>query len=104
MRFVLLAAAALLGACATPCPPPAGAEIVATRYRCSYGQTVIAQFTRSPDQVELRQAGYPDVVLPAQPTGSGFRYQAEGTELRGRANEAWLTRPGGGELFCRSNP
>lgn len=106
MRLMILSAVTLLSACATPCPPTAGDgnEVISTRYRCSHGQTVIAQFTRNPAQVELRQSGYPDVILPQQPTGSGFRYEFEGTELRGRVNEARLTRPGGGELFCRSDP
>ncbi len=96
---------AALTACATPCPPSAApSEPIVTQYRCTGNQQVTATFTRSPDQVLIVQSGYPTVTLPLGVSGSGFRYEAEGTELRGRANEAHLTRPGGGELFCRAAP
>jgi hypothetical protein len=57
-------------------------------------------FTRNPDSARVAQEGYVTVDLPARVTGSGYRYAAEGAELRGRANEALWTRPGAAETIC----
>ncbi|MET0182936.1 MAG: MliC family protein [Caulobacterales bacterium] len=103
MRFAFVAAALLgLAACATPCPPPAGPiEPKVARYICRDStETFTATFFYNPDHVRVEQPGYPTVDLPVALAGSGFRYMADGVELRGRNDEARLSRPGGGEVLC----
>ncbi len=105
MRLVLLAAMiGALAGCATPCPPQAGPSTpVTTAYACENSDiTFTATFLHNPNQVTIAEPGYPDVTLPAQISGSGFRYGANGVELRGRADEARLARPGGGEFLCHA--
>lgn len=105
MRFAFAAAALLsVAACASPCPPVTaaapGAPVV-TRFACqNSSETFTATFFQNPDRVRVEQQGYPTVDLPAASAGSGYRYMAGGVELRGRNDEARLSRPGGGELLC----
>jgi hypothetical protein len=90
----------LVAACQTPCPAPNTGPIN-TSFRCEDGSVLNATFTRSPDSVRIAQEGYVVVDLPARVTGSGYRYNNNGAELRGRANEARWTRPGAAETICR---
>ena len=101
MRVVaVLSVLALLAACQTPCPAPVTGPINTT-FRCEDGSLLNATFTRNPDTVRIAQEGYVVVDLPARVTGSGYRYNNNGAELRGRANEARWTRPGAAETVCR---
>lgn len=97
--FVAAGAAALLAACSTPCPVAPDAAPVVSTYHCDNNADFTATYASR--QVAIVQPGFPDVTLPAQESGSGFRYAAEGVELRGIGTEARLTRPGGGEVICR---
>ena len=101
MRIVAaVSALALLTACQTPCPAP-DAGPVNTSFRCEDGSVLNVTFTRNPDAVRIAQEGYVVVDLPARVTGSGYRYNSNGAEFRGRANEARWTRPGAAETICR---
>ena len=93
-------ALALLTACQTPCPAPDTGP-VNTSFRCEDGSVLNVTFTRNPDSVRIAQEGYVIVDLPARVTGSGYRYNSNGAEFRGRANEARWTRPGAAETICR---
>ena len=90
----------LVAACQTPCPAPP-MEPVSTSFRCEDGSVLNATFTHNPDAVRIAQEGYVVVDLPARVTGSGYRYNSNGAEFRGRANEAHWTRPGAAETVCR---
>jgi hypothetical protein len=101
MRAVVVLTVLLLaGACQTPCPDPAAGPIN-TSFRCEDGSLLSVTFTRSPDAARIAQEGYVVVDLPARVTGSGYRYNSNGAELRGRANSARWTRPGAAETECR---
>lgn len=87
MRFVAaLSALCLVAACQTPCPDPDTGPIN-TSFRCEDGSLLAVTFTRNPDSARIAQEGYVVVDLPARVTGSGYRYNSNGAELRGRANE-----------------
>lgn len=101
MRVVALLSVLLLaGACQTPCPAPNTGPIN-TSFRCEDGSLLNVTFTRNPDAARIAQEGYVVVDLPARVTGSGYRYNNNGAELRGRANAARWTRPGAAETECR---
>jgi Membrane-bound lysozyme-inhibitor of c-type lysozyme len=101
MRLVaVLSALCLVAACQTPCPDPDTGPIN-TSFRCEDGSLLNVTFTRNPDAARIAQEGYVVVDLPARVTGSGYRYNSNGAELRGRANEARWTRPGAAETVCR---
>jgi hypothetical protein len=89
-----------LAACQTPCPAPDTGPIN-TSFRCEDGSLLNVTFTRNPESARIAQEGYVVVDLPARVTGSGYRYNSNGAELRGRANEARWTRPGAAETICR---
>jgi len=101
MRLVaVLSALCLVASCQTPCPDPDTGPIN-TSFRCEDGSLLNVTFTRNPDAARIAQEGYVVVDLPARVTGSGYRYNSNGAELRGRANEARWTRPGAAETVCR---
>ncbi|MEJ0060839.1 MAG: MliC family protein [Terricaulis sp.] len=96
----LIFAAAALSACATPCPQTDTAPNVVA-YDCEDGSALQVTFRHAPDSAVIVQDGFPTVTLPASISGSGYRYAAEGVELRGRGEEARWTRPGSAETLCR---
>lgn len=99
--LALLLAGFVLAACASPCPPgPTPAGPITTRYRCDETTSFTVTFTQTPGAAQIDQSGYPTVTLPIQPSGSGFRYAANGVELRGQGEDVRITRPGGGEQIC----
>jgi len=100
MRVAGLFALCFVAACQTPCPAPDTGP-VNTSFRCEDGSLLNVTFTRNPDSARIAQEGYVVVDLPARVTGSGYRYNNNGAELRGRANEARWTRPGAAETICR---
>ncbi len=95
----ILSVLVLLGACQTPCPDPVTGPIN-TSFRCEDGSLLSVTFTRNPDSARIAQEGYIVVDLPARVTGSGYRYNNNGAEFRGRSNEARWTRPGAAETTC----
>lgn len=104
MRLVAVFASLLLtAACQTPCPNPDTGPIN-TSFRCEDGSLLNVTFTRNPDSARVSQEGYVVVDLQARVTGSGYRYNANGAELRGRSNEARWTRPGAAETVCTEAP
>ena len=96
----ILSVLVLLGACQTPCPAPETGPVT-TSFRCEDGSLLNVTFTRNPDSARIAQEGYIVVDLPARVSGSGYRYNNNGAEFRGRANEAHWTRPGAAETVCR---
>ena len=99
MRAAILIAAFALAACQTPCPAPDTGPIT-RQYHCDDGSDLTTIFTRAPDVVRVSQEGYTTVELPARIIGAGFRYSANGVELRGRSNEVYWNRPGAAEAVC----
>jgi hypothetical protein len=98
MRFLAAAAAALIvGACQTPCPA-VNTEPTVSNFTCADGSALRVTFT--PAQAIVAQEGYVTLTLPARGSGSGYRYSANGAELRGRAVDAQWTRPGAAETLC----
>ncbi|MBL8544942.1 MAG: MliC family protein [Hyphomonadaceae bacterium] len=92
-----------LAACQTPCPSPQTGP-VNTSFRCEDGSLLNVTFTRNPGSARISQEGYVVVDLPERVTGSGYRYNGNGAELRGHSNEARWTRPGAAETVCLETP
>lgn len=80
---------------------PAGTETTVTaRYACVDGTRLIALFDNAAGTVTLRRGTLTLSVLRQQPAGSGIRYAGNGTELRGKGDEAMITLPGQSPLAC----
>ena len=92
-----LAAASLMAACQTPCPA-VNTEPTVSNFACEDGSALRVTFT--PTQAVVEQEGYVTLTLPAHGAGGGYRYSANGAELRGRAVQAEWTRPGAAETLC----
>ena len=100
MRKLVLLLGFLASACATQCPPAANLGPTVVQFSCDSAETLTVTFAGLPDTAHIEEQGYPALTLPALPAGSGYRYGADGVELRGRGAEARLTRPGAGERLC----
>jgi membrane-bound inhibitor of C-type lysozyme len=98
MRAAIVLAAFAVSACQTPCPTPAGGATT-VMFRCEDGSDLHVTFTLESAVVE--QEGYTTLTLPDRIAGSGFRYEDNGAELRGRLNESRWTRPGAAETICQ---
>lgn len=92
-----LATAVLLAACQTPCPA-VNTEPQVSSFTCEDGSALRVTFT--PTQAVVEQEGYVTLTLPSRGAGGGYRYSANGAELRGRAMQAQWTRPGAAETLC----
>ena len=104
MRALVVLAALLAAACATPCPAVNTAPTNAD-FHCDDGSTLHVTFINAPPQsAVIGQDGYTTVSLPLHIFGAGFRYAANGAEFSGRAGEAHWTRPGAAETICRETP
>lgn len=100
MRAVLMFAFLALAGCQTPCPAPqTGASTVI--YRCDDGSDLRVTFSEGAGSARIEQEGYTTSELPMHITDSGYRFAAEGAELRGRGAQAYWTRPGAAETLCR---
>jgi hypothetical protein len=97
MRAVLALAVLALAACQTPCPA-VSTEPIVSAFRCEDGSELRVTFT--PDTAVVQQEGYITLTLPSRGVGSGYRYAANGAELRGRSAQARWTRPGAAETTC----
>lgn len=96
MRVVLFSVLALT-ACQTPCPAPDTTTV--STFRCEDGSDLRVTFQAARSAV-VEQEGYTTLSLPARVAGTGFRFSANGAELRGRAAEVHWTRPGAAETLC----
>jgi hypothetical protein len=94
-----LAAGLVVAACQTPCPA-VNTEPVTVNFECEDGSTL--RVTMTPTQAVVEQEGYVTLTLPSRGAGGGYRYSANGAELRGRAVSAQWTRPGAAETLCSS--
>jgi hypothetical protein len=99
----LIAAAALLAGCQTPCPV-ADMTPVAVTYKCEDGSDLNVTYFRSPNRARVEQEGYSTLDLPSRVSGTGYRYADEGAELRGRSREVRWLRPGAAETICEISP
>jgi hypothetical protein len=69
-----------------------------SNFECEDGSTL--HVTMAPTQAVIEQEGYVTLTLPSRGAGGGFKYSANGAELRGRANSAVWTRPGAAQTLC----
>jgi len=95
--LVAFAAAVLAAACQTPCPAVNTGPTV-SNFTCEDGSALRVTFT--PTQAVVEQEGYVTLTLPERGVGGGYRYSANGAELRGRSTDAQWTRPGAAETLC----
>lgn len=95
--FAALAAGAFLAACQTPCPAVNTGPTL-SNFTCEDGSALRVTFT--PTQAVVEQEGYVTLTLPSRGAGGGYRYSANGAELRGRSIQAQWTRPGAAETLC----
>lgn len=95
--LVAVAAGLLLAACQTPCPA-VNAEPAVSNFECEDGSTL--RVTMTPTQAIVEQEGYVTLTLPSRGAGGGYRYSANGAELRGRSISAQWRRPGAAETLC----
>lgn len=86
MRLVILLASALL---ATACAAPAPEAPAPVTFACADGTTLRVTFAGETARVTL--PGGEELVLPRQPSGSGFRYATPRHELRGKGDEVQWT-------------
>lgn len=101
MRTVAASALILaLAGCATPCPD-AAPERSTARYVCTDGARLEVTFDRAAGRAFVSEDAGASIELPAQVSGSGFRYAAEGVEIRGRGDEALWTSQAGEQVSCR---
>ncbi len=91
------AGALLLAACQTPCPSVSTQPVVST-FECEDGSSLRVTMTSA--QAVVEQEGYVTLTLPSRGAGGGYRYSANGADLRGRAVEAQWTRPGAAPTLC----
>lgn len=97
MRVLVAASALVLAGCQTPCPAVNTGPVVSV-LACEDGSELRVTFT--PAQAVVEQDGYVTLTLPSRGAGAGYRYAANGAELRGRAIDARWTRPGAAETLC----
>lgn len=95
--FAAIAASLLLTACQTPCPA-VNTQPVVSNFECEDGSELRVVMTST--QATVEQEGYVTLVLAARGAGSGYRYSANGAELRGRAMSTQWTRPGAAPTLC----
>lgn len=82
-------------ASASASPTPAEA-----RYRCDDGVQLTVRFDRTDDSADVELGGELLGKLEGQKAASGIWYKRGETELRGKGEEATVTRPGAAELHC----
>ena len=102
MRIFALVAALVLAACQTPCPPAPERAPRTRTFACADESTLTVVFSSTPARARVEQDGYPPLDLPWAAAATGFRYAADGAELRGRLGAAYWTRPGAAETLCRA--
>lgn len=86
----------------TPTPPGTATPVADTvaRYRCGNGALMLVRFDRARDTADVELGGELLGVLDGQRPASGIWYKRGETELRGKGEEATISRPGAPELRC----
>lgn len=103
MRLALVSAALVLAGCQTPCPP--APTVPETRsFTCEDGSELIVTFDSRPGFANIVQEGFAPLELPTDESSAGYRYAANGAELRGQGRTARWIRPGGAETECTQAP
>jgi membrane-bound inhibitor of C-type lysozyme len=90
-----------LAACATPCPDAVPQRSDVT-YSCADGSRLAVTFDRAAGRALVSEDGGASLDLSAQISGSGFRYEGGGAQIRGRGDELNWTSPAGGSTTCRA--
>jgi membrane-bound inhibitor of C-type lysozyme len=79
----------------------ASAEVRTIAFSCSDGAPLEVTFAADPSgPAVVRRSSDVPVTLPAQPTGSGYRYGDGAHELRGRGQVVTWTDRTGQRLSC----
>lgn len=82
-------------------PRPTGSAAGPTAsYACEGGPDFTASFDNDADTATIALAGEDAVVLDGQRPASGIWYAGNGWELRGKGDDATLTRPGESPVDC----
>jgi len=89
-----------LVAFAVPAVPAIAEDVPTAVYMCEGGSTFTVRFENDTAYVRFPDGKAYD--LPVAISGDGFRYEADGVELRGRGEDATLTVPGTAPLVCRA--
>ncbi|RYC17580.1 MliC family protein [Ciceribacter ferrooxidans] len=89
-----------LVAFAAPAMPAMAEDVPTAVYKCDGGSTFTVRFENDTAYVSFPDGKTYD--LPVAISGDGFRYEADGVELRGRGEDATLTVPGTAPLVCRA--
>ena len=95
----LIAAAALLAGCQSPCPVTDAAP-VSFVYDCEDGSSLNVTYFRNPTRARVEQEGYAPAELTAR-GGSSLRYSGHGVDLLGSYSRVRLSRPGAADTECR---
>jgi hypothetical protein len=104
MRLIaLIAAAALLAGCQSPCPAVGNAP-VAVSYNCDDNASINVTYYSNPRRAHLQEEGFPDIDLQHRPGGGAFRYAKDGVNLEGRIGRVTLSRPGAADTMCSERP
>jgi membrane-bound inhibitor of C-type lysozyme len=115
MRRLLKQRAALLLACVataliTGCvhqsvpDDPGASKPLKVRYACAGGEGLVVEFAVDRTSVRIVPVNGTAIVLPIQPSGSGFRYADARHELRGKGAEAMWVVGRRAPLRCRAVP
>lgn len=81
-------------------PSAAAADAPVARYRCTDGSLMLVRFDRARDTADVELGGELLGLLDGQRPASGIWYKRGETELRGKGDEATLTRASASELRC----
>lgn len=87
-------------ATASAIPTPAAPPSRIARYRCSDGSLLQVRFGTTADTADVEVGGALLGELQGQRPASGIWYKRGEIELRGKGEEATLTRPGAAALNC----
>ncbi len=67
-------------------PPPPSTNTREVAFACDNGEAMRVRFTEAPAQAVLMRGGS-ELVLPQQPSGSGFRYGNGRNTIHGQGDE-----------------
>jgi membrane-bound inhibitor of C-type lysozyme len=87
---------------ATVATSVAAADTQRVVFTCPGGAALAVEFVTSDPSAPaiIHPPGGPAVTLPAQPSGSGFRYADDTHELRGKGREVTWTDRAGRSVAC----
>ncbi len=104
--LLLACVVVLITGCAHQSVPddPGASKPLKVRYACASGEGLVAEFAVDRASVRVVPVNGTAIVLPIQPSGSGFRYADARHEFRGKGAEAMWTIGRRAPLRCRVVP